>query len=373
MSSFVSESTDAIVLAGTANALVVEQAGRPTPKPFLRLGGKPLVLSVCEALAGVQGVGRIFVVGDVARLQEALEPLLAAAPDRLEMVAEGGGVMENAVRAFFQHLVPARGLPAPPLDGGDYSLISKWLEQHPRARECAALVVTCDLPFLAPADIEDFLRRVAPRAALTMGLVDYRGLKWLAGEVGQGLSLERWKLGAVHLRGISVRMSNLFLARPLLGNPRVYPLLDDLYQSRRLLGPRGGLNLGSWLSTARSILRHAWRVNPWWRFLRGMVNFLPALGAGALARMTHRAAPWPAWPWRLLLGKKDVEFIGSLLMGAPGQLVIADNPAPAIDIDVEEIFRFLEENGQEGYRRLAALLQQRRLAEKEAAAAASHQ
>ena len=169
--------------------------------------------------------------------------------------------------------------------------------------------------------------------------------------------LDAWKLGAIPLHGVEVRMTNLFLVRPGLADPRIYALLDEMYGHRRLLHTDGKTNVRSWRALARVTLRHCRRVNPWWRYGRALLNFFPAMAAGLLARASYRRSPLLARPFRLLLRQRDLEFIASLLLGTTAVMTIGGSPAPAIDIDVEESYRFLAAEDEAGYRQLRQALE----------------
>jgi hypothetical protein len=51
-----------------------------------------------------------------------------------------------------------------------------------------------------------------------------------------------------------------------------------------------------------------------------------------------------------------VEAIGTWLLGAPARMVVTREPAPAVDLDVEEGFLRLQADGEAVYRRLAERL-----------------
>ncbi|RLB59954.1 MAG: hypothetical protein DRI34_00065 [Deltaproteobacteria bacterium] len=357
MSSPDHSTVDAIVLAGTHDSLVVEYQGRRLGKAFLPLGGCSLVGRVVQELLVARGVGRVFVAGPTEFLEESLAILSARQRGRVEIVAEGPTLVENGYRAFYRHLLPARGLPAPATPDYDAAAVAEYLASHPQARTVPALVVTADLPFLGAADVESFLQRCHPQAALVMGLVEHAKLRRLAHYIGRPEVLDAWKLGAIPLHGVEVRMTNLFLVRPGLADPRIYALLDEMYGHRRLLHTDGKTNVRSWRALARVTLRHCRRVNPWWRYGRALLNFFPAMAAGLLARASYRRSPLLARPFRLLLRQRDLEFIASLLLGTTAVMTIGGSPAPAIDIDVEESYRFLAAEDEAGYRQLRQALE----------------
>jgi len=356
MSSMNCEKIDAVVLAGTHNTLVVEQSGECIPKPYLKLGGEPLVHYVCRVLARVPVLNRLVVVGDLSRLAAVFSNADAGLQARLSLVEEGRGILENLWRAFVRCLLPAHGYSGPELEVSRLADLPQELFRDERLRRLSVLVATSDLPLLSPVDVEVFLSGVHQQSVLALGVVDYREMERLTAVLGQNVTFDSWKLGAIVLGECPVRLGNLFFVRPFLADARLYPLLDEIYENRWLLTTDGRVNSRSWYTVGRSILSYCRRINPWWRFGRGMINLVPAMLAAALARATMKKAPWLSRLGRLFLSTRDVEFIGSLLIGARGQLVLNRQVGAALDIDVEEIFRFLEK--RENFQRLAQALRQ---------------
>lgn len=82
--------TDAIVLAG-GGAEPGLSSGTPN-KGFLEIAGRPLVVHVISALQQARGVGRIAVAGPP-------DALRAVLPPGVSVVAAGGTIMDNVVRA----------------------------------------------------------------------------------------------------------------------------------------------------------------------------------------------------------------------------------------------------------------------------------
>jgi len=341
------EIVDAVVLAGSRGSLEMMVGGRKLPKPYLELGGEPLVRKVVRATLGSGRVGSVFVVGDSEKLEQALEPLLREEPGRM---------VENGYRAFFLNLLPHRNLGSPDCPRLDPSAVADYQRRVPESRTVPVLAVTSDLPFLESSDIDRFLDRDPGNAAVVIGLSDHRGLAKMMSVIGEQSALDKWKLGAIPFRSFSVRFSNLFLFRPLMINPEIYALAADLYENRWLLKQDGSVNWRKWVLIARAILAYSIKVNGWFRFLRGMLNLLPSMAAASLARLTHRAGRWLSWPFRLFLGQKDVEFTGSTMIGARGILAVGREVGPAIDIDVEESYHALAADSEREYRRISNYL-----------------
>ncbi len=349
---------DAIVLAGTYDSLFVEVGGNPVAKPFLELGGLPLVVRTVDALLRAEGIREVFVVGERAALDEALECRAGQAAGRLHVMQQAQGILDNAYRAFFHGVLPSRGFPAPPADRFEPGPVGEYLQSHPEAAGVPALFLTADLPFISPQDIEQFLRAVPERAALAVGVVDWSLLARHFEELGVGPEqLFRWKLGGIPLRGLKIRITNVFFARPASADPRLYGLLDRVYGNRWLLDERGKPRAANWKRITSAVLSHSRVVNPWWRHARAVVNVVPTALAGLIARALDGGCAPLAWPARLLLGKKDVEFTASLLLGVEAVMVQTASWGAAVDVDVEQTYRFLAGDGERAWRQLSAELE----------------
>jgi CTP:molybdopterin cytidylyltransferase MocA len=344
------------VLAGGGEAQPFHVLGQAVPKPYLELGGEPLVRRAARAALEARGVGRVFVVGEPATLARALAPLAAAHPGRLQFVPQAGDLLGSCLRAFFEHLLPARGVPAPARDGRDPAVLDGLRAAHPELQRLPVLVLTSDLPFVAARDVEAFLEAAPAEGAMVVGMCDHGQLAALLAEVADG-ELDRWKLGGIPLGPCSVRPSNLWLFRPLLAEAALYSLVGEVYAHRWLLGRDGRILWRNWWAIVRAFLVHGRRTRSRARYLRGVLNFLPAVLAMAAARALGRVARPLAWPFRRLLPQRDVEAIGSWLLDAPARMRIGPSPATAIDVDLEESYTWLAADGERAYRRLAERLE----------------
>jgi GTP:adenosylcobinamide-phosphate guanylyltransferase len=349
------ESLDAVVLAGTRGGHPFDLDGRKVAKPYLMVGGEPLVRRVVRAVLGARQVGFVFVVGQQDALEQALGPLLQE-NDRIRLVEEGEDILQNCYRAFFQQLLAARGFEAVKGPRVDAEQLRKYQEDHPECLRTPALFVTSDLPFLTSEAIDLFLERAPDDAAGAIGLVDHQELERMRVVLGEQTTLDLWKLGAIPLGNASVRMNNLFLMRPFLADPAVYTLLETLYSHRWLLKQDGSVYFKNWWAIAKGTISYSFRLRGRLRFWRGFFNFIPAVVALCLARLTSRVGRWLSWPFRLFLSRRDMEFVGSLMFGGKGCLTISRGPGPAIDIDVKEAYLSLIRNEEESFRRVARYL-----------------
>ncbi len=347
---------DAIVLAGTHGARPFEINGRVIGKPYLTLGGEPLVLRAVRAVLESKRVGQVFVVGDFELLTRALEPLRAIARDRLQVVQEGSDILDNCYRAFFLHLLPAHGLPAVESPQFDYAIMSDYQKRHPEAAAVSSLFMCSDLPFIRATDVDSFLAEAEADVTLTFGLVDHGSLERLHSDMRAFGALETLKLGALLLREHAVRINNLFLVRPLRADPMLYESLKDLYNHRNLLTSEGGVSWQNWWAIGRSILRHSRKVRRPIRFVRGLIGLVTAILALTLARSTYRISRSLSRPFRMLIGQHDIEFILSLLTDTPVRLNVNPRLGPAIDIDVEESYQTLARHGEENFQRVVRYL-----------------
>ena len=350
------ESTDAVVLAGTRGGRPFDLEGRKVAKPYLSVGGEPLVRRVVRAVLGARGVGLVYVVGQPDALQQALEPLLDEYSGRIRLVEEGEDILQNSYRAYFRHLLPGRGFAAVQSEELDAGLLREYQKAHPECQNTPALFVTSDLPFLTSEAIDVFLKLAPGDAAAAIGLVDHRELERMRVVLGEQTTLDLWKLGAIPLRHAAVRMNNLFLVRPFLADPAVYTLLDTLYSHRWMLKQDGSVHFKNWWAIAKGIVSYSFRLRGRLRFFRGLINFIPAVIALCLARLTSRVGRWLSWPFRLFLSRRDMEYVGSLMFGGRGYLTISRGPGPAIDIDVKEAYLSLIRNEEESFRRVARYL-----------------
>ena len=350
------DSIDAIVLAGTRGGKPFDLDGRQVAKPYLPVGGEPLVRRVVRAVLGAQRVGLVLVVGQRDALEQALEPLLIENTDRIRLIDEGEDILQNCYRAYFQELLAARGFEAVKSPRVDTGRLRKYQKDHPECLRTPALFVTSDLPFLTSEAVDGFLERVPDDAAGTIGLVDHRELERMRVVLGEQTTLDLWKLGAIPLRNASVRMNNLFLMRPFLADPVVYTLLETLYSHRWLLKQDGSVYFKNWWAIVKGVVSYSFRLRGRLRFWRGFFNFIPAVVALCLARLTSRVGRWLSWPFRLFLSRRDMEFVGSLMFGGKGCLTISRGPGPAIDIDVKESYLSLVRNDEESFRRVARYL-----------------
>jgi hypothetical protein len=234
--------------------------------------------------------------------------------------------------------------------------MAAYQKRHPEAAAVSALFMCSDLPFIRATDVDSFLAEAEADVTLTFGLVDHGSLERLHSDMRAFGALETLKLGALLLREHAVRINNLFLVRPLRADPVLYESLKDLYNHRNLLTSQGGVSWQNWWTIGRSILRHSRKVRKPLRFVRGLIGLVTAILALTLARSTYRISRSFSRPFRMLIGRHDIEFILSLLTDTPVRLNVNPRLGPAIDIDVEESYQTLARHGEENFQRVVRYL-----------------
>ncbi len=184
---------DAIVLAGTHTNPRRLIGGRN--KAFLEIGGKTLVRHVVDALLEADNVAEIFVVGPVEKLGGAL----LGVPARVRMVQQEGKVLTNTWAAVYasesRHLnEPIASVQSRPL-----------------------LIISCDLPLISGAAIDDFIARCAHEDrssdepfAMMVGVVDEPGVTQFHPEDSKE-GIERPFVETAFGR---LRLANIYVARP---------------------------------------------------------------------------------------------------------------------------------------------------------------
>jgi molybdopterin-guanine dinucleotide biosynthesis protein A len=119
----------AILAGGTKQEEVALAYGLPH-KALVPVAGKPALFWVIEALQGAQLVGPVVVATE-------LDEVVAALPEGVASVRPTGDAFLDTIEAAFRHFPQAERL----------------------------LLVTCDLPLLTPAGVDDFTRRALDSGA----------------------------------------------------------------------------------------------------------------------------------------------------------------------------------------------------------------
>jgi len=290
----------AVVAAGDRGAA---KAIYGEAKPYLEIGGRPLVAHVVAALQEVPEVSEVWVVGDAARLEAVL-----VSPESntelskpLRILPQFRNLLENAWECY------RRLLPGAPPDGRDPS---------PGDAEQRVLYLSADLPFATGAEISAFARQaLALPCDYALGLCTEESMRGFYPETS-GVSGIR--LATFNLREGRYRQSNLHLVKPARLRNRIY--VQEMYEQRhqRRLGP---------------ILKLAWRL-------------LRADQGGATTLFYFLLLHLASWAdrhgWvrlsdgiRRRIPRTRIERGSGRLLGCEFQLVVTEVGGCAVDIDTE--------------------------------------
>ncbi len=290
----------AVVAAGDRGAA---KAIYGESKPYLEVGGRPLVAHVVEALEGVPEITEIWVVGDAPRLASILAPGGSETrPKPVRILPQFNNLLENAWETY------RRLLPNAPAEGRD----PRPEDEHQRV-----LYLSADLPFAEPEEISAFLNRAdAPPCDYALGLCTEESMRGFAPD---GPGKPGIRLATFNLREGRFRQSNLHLVKPARLRNRVY--VQDMYEQRhqRRIGPVGRLA---------------------WRLLRVEQGGMTALFYFSLMHL----AGWAdrrGWRWlsdwiRRRIAMTRIERGAGRLLGCTFRLVVTEAGGCAIDIDTEQ-------------------------------------
>ena len=293
---------DAVVLAGTHQNPKRLIAGRN--KAFLEVGGKMLIRYVVDALLGANSIGLIFVVGPA----EELLGELTGYSNRLRVIEQRGKMMTNCWA------------------GIEASEDSHRYDKLMPVSERPLLVISCDLPLVTAASVDDFISRCArldnasekPYAMLA-GVVDEPGVRPFHPD-GDRLGIER---PFVELEFGRLRLANIYVGRPRdLANQA---FLQTGFSYRKAKDWRNVVALAfNFFKT-----QGGWQAT--WLTLRVQLTLMLSKGKGY-------------WYKRLKKGntRERVEKSVSEILGGPVKVVITPYGGLSLDVDDEEDFRILD-------------------------------
>lgn len=207
-------SLDVIITAGD------RAASRPVlgdNKAFLPLQGIPLLNYVVSAVERAQCTGRIFVVGDTARLAAALAvpntPVRGLRP--LRLLEQGNTLYENAWNAFLTTLP-------------DYTPGTDWRRYlETPAIDKAVLVIPGDVPLATPEEIDAFVEGCdLTHYDYCLGMSSEAVLRPYYPQADRpGI-----KMAYFTMRDLRARQNNLHLVKPLRLGHRDY--IQKVYEFR---------------------------------------------------------------------------------------------------------------------------------------------
>jgi GTP:adenosylcobinamide-phosphate guanylyltransferase len=296
---------DAIVLSGTHQNERRLIGGRN--KAFLEIGGKALVDHVVDALVGAAQIDQIYVVGPADELEKELtdDASVHCVPQEGKMLSNGWAAIRAAEAAQ-----------------GD--LDQDQVQQRP------LLIISCDLPLISPAAIDDFVVRCAridsqsPAGnAMLTGCADRPALEPFHGD-GEQSGIER---PFVQLRECELRLANIYVARPRLLAHSDY--LQTSFSYRKAIDWRNVIKLVFSMFTQHGGWAAAWLT------VRLQAAAMLKKGDGRLYRRI-RAGNTVA----------RMERGVSTVLGGPVRIVVTPYGGLSLDVDDEEDFRILSENYQ---------------------------
>jgi len=201
----------AIVTAGDRGAAKPIQG---KSKVYLEIGGRPLVAHVVATLQRVPEISEVWVVGDPARLVDALEGLVDELRKPLHVVPQFRNLYENCWETY-RRLLPGAGP-----QGRD--------PETPADLDQRVLYLSADVPFMTPHEVSHFLRR-----GLEQDLDFFCGLSsessmqpfYPAAKGEPGI-----RMAYFNVREGRFRQNNLHLVRPGRLEHRYY--IQEMYEHR---------------------------------------------------------------------------------------------------------------------------------------------
>ena len=202
----------AIVAAGDRRAA---KAVRGESKPYLLLGGRPLVAHVVSTLQRVPEVDEVWVVGNAERLEAVLgaPDLRAELAKPLHVVPQFRNLYENGWETY-RRLLPGAGP-----DGRD---------PGPQDADRPVLFLSADLPFATPEEVSAFVRQSLELGCdYALGLSTEEAMRdfYPAAPGEPGI-----RMAYFNLREGRFRQTNLHLVKPARILNRHY--VEDMYEHR---------------------------------------------------------------------------------------------------------------------------------------------
>ena len=202
----------AVVTAGDRRAA---KAVYGESKPYLELGGRPLVARVVAALQRVPEISAVWVVGDAERLTQLFgAPVLQAELCKpLRVVPQFRNLYENGWETY-RRLLPGAG--------------PEGRDPTPQDAQTAVLYVSADLPFAMPQEISAFARRsLSLDCDYALGLCTEESMRSFYPEAPGEPGI---RMAYFNLREGRYRQSNLHLIKPARIGNRQY--IEEMYEHR---------------------------------------------------------------------------------------------------------------------------------------------
>ena len=292
---------DAIVLAGTDSNPKRMIQGRN--KAFLEVGGEVLVRRVVEALLDASLIGLVFVVGPSEPLRKALEGLSG----QVVIVEQVGKMLANTWAAI--HASEARCMTGE--NGVD--------------PERPFLFISCDLPLISPAAVDDFVARCAQ--AESEAQISFS----MFGGVSEEASLRRYypkegkpgiKRPYVHFSQELLRLANVYVARPRKLSHQDFLQTGFSYRKAK-----------DWHNVMKLVRSYLGRSGGWkaaWLTLRLQATLMASRRGGGLYRWLRKGNTM-----------ERVDLAMGAVLGGTVKMIITPYGGFSLDVDDEEDFRVL--------------------------------
>lgn len=291
----------AIVAAGDRRAAKAVQG---ESKPYLPLGGRPLVAHVVAMLQSVPEVSEVWVVGNAERLEAALTPIRDEVAKPLHVVPQFRNLYENAWETY-RRLLPGAG--------------AEGRDPGPDDADRPVLFLSADLPFATPHEVSAFVRQgLAAGCDYALGLSTEEAMRDFYPASPGAIGI---RMAYFNLREGRFRQTNLHLVKPArLGN-RHY--IEDMYEHRYQKQIGEMVKLG-------------------WTLLRAEGGGLPVLyyyGLMHLAGVADRRGWRRVADWlRNRIPMARIEKGCSTLLRTQFRFIVTEGGGCAVDIDNEHDF-----------------------------------
>jgi GTP:adenosylcobinamide-phosphate guanylyltransferase len=298
---------DAIVLAGTdSNPKRMIQGSN---KAFLELGGQILVRRVVEALVDAASIGQVFVVGPAEPLRKALEGL----PSQVIIVEQVGRMLANSWAAI-------------------HASESRYFARHgTHDPEKPLLFISCDLPLISAAAVDDFVSRCAREDnkseinySLLAGVAEEASLKPFYPLDGRDGMIRPY----VHFSNGYMRLANIYVGRPRKLSHQEF--LQTGFSYRKAKDWRNVMSL-VW-----SFFKQAGGWKAAWLTLRLQATLMASRRKGSLYH-------------RLREGNtiERVEQATGTVLGGSIRIIVTPYGGLSLDVDDEEDYRVLNQRFSE--------------------------
>ncbi len=305
---------DAVVLAGDGSA-----AKRlfETNKALLEIDGRPIIRIIAETLIASSTIDDVVVVGPKAKFEPILEGL------DVILVEQRDSLIENGMEGFLYSLPEYRQNP----------VVTPELEE--KYREKAVLGLSCDIPLLCPAEVDQFINQC-----------DLQNYDFISGMSSEDV-LRRFEprdgkrgveMATIHIREGNIRQNNLHAVK-------FFKIEDGIKFINKCYEFRYQKELKNVLRSIAELFREY----PGQIGHTLYVYFFLQISLMLAERGHHRLANIARYPVSL----KSFEKLGSKLMHTRWKTVETDFGGAAIDVDNEDDYLTLKERYPDWVRQIS--------------------